>query len=60
MKKSRTSHATEKVIPYRQFKTKRYPNSADRSYYKALVVDLALTAVTCIGAVSALGFLITL
>ena len=60
MKNSRNTQTSGKCISYRNFKAKRFPNSADRSYYKALVVDLALTAVTCAGAVSALGFLIVL
>ena len=59
MKNSRNAR-TGKCIPYRSFKVKRYPNGADRHYYKTMVVDLALTAVTCAGAVSALGFLIML
>jgi len=60
MKKHTITRGAGKVIPYRNFKAKRYPNGVDHQYYKALLVDLALTTVTCIGAVSALGFLIVL
>lgn len=60
MKKNANRVPVEKVIPYRAFKACRYPNSAGRSYYRNRLIDCALAAVTCLGGVSAFGFLILL
>lgn len=47
----------QKVIPFQPRKGSRFPNSADRQYRLAQMTDLALTCVTCLGAITTLVFL---
>ena len=46
-----------KVIPFQPPRGSRFPNSADRQYRLARMMDLALTCVTCLGAITTLVFL---
>lgn len=57
MKYSERKYYERKVIPFHSASGSRYPNAADRQYRLGRVVDLALTCVTCLGAVTTLVFL---
>lgn len=60
MKKAVRKFYSRKVIPFHSMEGSRYPGGADRRYYKSYLIDCALSAVTTLGAVSAVAFLITL
>ena len=57
MKYSARKYYEQKVIPFQNTRGSRYPNSADRQYRLGRMVDLALTCVTCHGAITTLVFL---
>lgn len=46
-----------KVIPFQPKKGSRFPNAADHQYRMARMVDLALTCITCLGAIATLVYL---
>ena len=57
MKNTTKKYYEQKVIPFQPLQGSRYPNSADRQYRIGQTLDLALTCVTCLGAVTTLAFL---
>ena len=57
MKYSTRKYYERKIIPFQSPKGSRYPNSTDRKYRLDRMVDLALTCVTCLGAITTMIFL---
>ena len=57
MKYSARKYYERKVIPFQPTRGSRFPNSADRQYRLGRMLDLALTCVTCLGAITTLVFL---
>lgn len=57
MKYSAKKYYERKAIPFQPTKGSRFPNASDRQYRMERMVDLALTCVTCLGAVTTLVFL---
>jgi hypothetical protein len=57
MKYSARKYYERKVIPFQPTRGSRYPNSADRQYRMNRMIDLALTGITCLGAITTLVFL---
>ena len=57
MKYTAKKYYGRKVIPFQSTKGFRYPNAADRQYRLGRMVDLALTCITCLGAITTLVFL---
>ena len=57
MKYSTKKYYERKIIPFHPTKGYRYPNSADRQHRLGKAVDLALTCVTCLGAITTMIFL---
>ena len=52
-------HTKSKVIPYRSFRARRYPNAADPKYYIDKFIDWVLAAIS-LGTVSTLFFFLVL
>ena len=53
-------HTKSKVIPYRSFRARRYPNAADPKYYIDKFIDWVLAAAISLGTVSTLFFFLVL
>lgn len=57
MKNRTRKYYERKVIPFHKNQGFRFPNSADRQYRITRLIDLALSCVTCLGAITTLAFL---